>query len=111
MFGMVVMFGLFHGLIFLPVLLSLIGPSSPPLSSISKPESHSSIQENQEANKLRRSNSDNHSSVASGAAGTAFEDPQQQHLNKATESYGMASGSGLGSNVVSPAHSIHQLQA
>ena len=28
MFGMVVMFGLFNGLIFLPVLLSLIGPES-----------------------------------------------------------------------------------
>ena len=30
MFGMVVVFGLFHGLIFLPVLLSLIGPAGPP---------------------------------------------------------------------------------
>ena len=28
MFGMVVSFGLFHGLLFLPVILSLIGPSS-----------------------------------------------------------------------------------
>ena len=28
MFGMVVLFGLFHGLIFLPVMLSLIGPQS-----------------------------------------------------------------------------------
>ena len=28
MFGMVVAFGLFHGLLFLPVILSLIGPSS-----------------------------------------------------------------------------------
>ena len=30
MFGMVVVFGLFHGLIFLPVLLSLIGPAGSP---------------------------------------------------------------------------------
>ena len=30
MFGMVVLFGLYHGLIFLPVLLSLIGPPGPP---------------------------------------------------------------------------------
>ncbi len=31
MFAMVVLFGLFHGLVFLPVLLSLVGPSSPPM--------------------------------------------------------------------------------
>ena len=29
MFALVLLFGLFHGLIFLPVLLSLIGPHSP----------------------------------------------------------------------------------
>jgi hypothetical protein len=29
MFALVLLFGLFHGLIFLPVLLSLIGPQSP----------------------------------------------------------------------------------
>ena len=32
MFGMVVVFGLYHGLIFLPVLLSLVGPQSSPMS-------------------------------------------------------------------------------
>ena len=35
MFGMVVLFGLFHGLIFLPVMLSLIGPQSQPSIDLS----------------------------------------------------------------------------
>lgn len=53
MFGMVVLFGLFHGLIFLPVMLSLIGPESTPqdlmIRSIAKEEE---IHDNQEAKHL-----------------------------------------------------------
>ena len=49
MFGMVVLFGLFHGLIFLPVMLSLIGPQSPPVELLAKEEA---ILDNQEAKHL-----------------------------------------------------------
>ena len=52
MFGMVVLFGLFHGLIFLPVMLSLIGPQSQsdgPSKSIANDED---TLDNQEAKHL-----------------------------------------------------------
>ena len=80
MFGMVVLFGLFHGLIFLPVMLSLIGPEGPESQDTLK-------QNNQEVYMLNKS-------------------PQSspQHLMNGGPPAVTPPG-GSKSNVVSPSHS------
>jgi hypothetical protein len=54
MFAMVVIFGLFHGLVFLPVLLSLMGPSSPAFNNCSS-------NEDDELNNVQKQLSNSHS--------------------------------------------------